>query len=218
MISEKNNDWGGNRRKNIRRPLLENILILTDGKCTEVNYFKGLKSTLPLDIARKIRIKVIGSIATKDLITKAIYYRAHEAQNCEIWLILDRDMVPKFNNLVDNAEKDDFKVGWSNPCIEVWFKFYFCKSSKIFATPQECINDFSSIFLSRVNKKYRKNDKKIYNILNDNGNQKEAIEFACKAHNHQKKNFNGKINCEKASTCTTVYLLVKKIMNCINKE
>ena len=114
------------RRVGFRPQLFENILIVTDGEQTETNYFEGLKNSFPEELRRKIRIKDISQIDTEDLISVAMKEAREDATFREIWIVFDRDDRPNdFDTIIAKAEKNGIKIGWSNPCIEIFFHAYY---------------------------------------------------------------------------------------------
>lgn len=72
----------------------------------------------------KLVIKVIET-KTQNLIEKCKEMTAYEAQYRIPWIVFDRDKVPKFDQIIKAAEKENINVGWSNPCFEIWMFGYF---------------------------------------------------------------------------------------------
>ena len=100
-----------------RSELLGYYLIVTDAEETEKNYFTGLRDSLPSDVRPKIRLKIISRVKTDKLVEVVENERAQIAQYTDAWIVLDRDKVVPFDNIIEQAEKRDIHVGWSNPCI-----------------------------------------------------------------------------------------------------
>lgn len=107
-----------------RVPELGYYFIVTDTKETEQNYMYGLRDSIPQSIQEKLVIKVVRS-RTVDLVDKAISLAALNPQYSEVWIVFDRDQVKNFDNIISEALKRGMHVGWSNPCIEIWFHAYF---------------------------------------------------------------------------------------------
>ena len=97
----------GKRRKN----LLANYLIITDTQQTETNYIRGLKESLPEQIRDRIQIRIIDNVKTKELIEKADSERAKNPQYSETWLLFDRDKVPNFDGIIEEANSKGIRVG-----------------------------------------------------------------------------------------------------------
>lgn len=108
------------RKLSTRVPTLGYYLIITDTQETEKNYFEGLRKTIPENLKNRLVIKVERA-RTIDLIQRCKELVSKEPQYRIPWIVLDRDQVEGFDEIIVNAEKNDIKVGWSNPCIEIWF-------------------------------------------------------------------------------------------------
>ncbi|HOV27398.1 MAG TPA: RloB domain-containing protein [Pseudobacteroides sp.] len=113
-----------NRTLSTRIPTLGYYLIVTDTQETEKNYFEGLRKIIPENLKDRLVIKVekartVDLVARcKDLVSKDQQYRIP-------WIVLDRDQVEGFDSIIEKAARNDISVGWSNPCIEIWFFAYF---------------------------------------------------------------------------------------------
>lgn len=95
------------RKTGVRQPLFENVLIVTDGEETEINYFNGLKSSFPEELRRKIRIKIINKINTQELIDVTLKILREDPTFREAWIIFDRDDREKdFDLIISKAKKE----------------------------------------------------------------------------------------------------------------
>lgn len=190
-----------------RSQKLGHYFIVTDTEETEQKYIYGLRDSIPLQIKNNLVIKVVKT-RTIDLVDKAISLASQQAQYSEIWIVFDRDQVKDFDNIVKDALSKDVKVGWSNPCIEIWFHAYF-GSMPVSTESVKCCNDFKKEFSQKTKQQYSKADKEIYMRLNKYGNENQAIEFA-----EQRLKQRIKENSDEPSqmfACTTVHKLVKDI-------
>ena len=104
-------------------PDLGYYFVVTDTKETERNYLYGLRDALPAELQGRIVIKV-SSAKTKELI-KACEQATIDPQYRQCWIVFDRDKVVNFDDIIREAQSRDIKIGWSNPCIEIWFDAYF---------------------------------------------------------------------------------------------
>lgn len=191
----------GKRRKN----LLANYLVITDTQQTETNYIRGLKESLPEQIRDRIQIRIIDNVKTKELIEKADSERAKNPQYSETWLLFDRDKVPNFDGIIEEANSKGIRVGWSNPCIEIWFLAYWgCMNA--YANSGQCVSAFKRKFKQRTGIEYTKALKDIYQKLATCGNEQTAIKTAC----DRFKSNEAKKPSQMDST-TTMYLLVDAI-------
>lgn len=156
-------------------PELGYYIIVTDAEKTEKHYFEGLRDALPSDLRRKIAIKVYGGVVPEELVSFCVNQRARHPQYAEPWIVIDRDEVPRFDELVAEAKGQGIRVAWSNQCFEVWMSMYF--GSVIRADDaQGCTSRFANLFRKATGKPYRKNDLGVYRALYENGDEDKAIE------------------------------------------
>ena len=80
--------------------------------------------------------------------------------------MLDRDKVVGFDRIIEDTAKEGISVGWSNPCIEIWFSAYF-GDMRMCETSVGCNEHFSSLFRKRTGIEYNKADKRNYEHLCD---------------------------------------------------
>jgi hypothetical protein len=192
-----------------RVPNLGYYSIVTDTNETEKNYLYGLRDSLPKDVQSKIAI-VVHKAETSQLIDVALM----QPQFAEKWIIFDRDEVINFDKIIDTAQSSGVSVGWSNPCIEIWFSAYFGEMPS-YNCPKACCKGFEKWYCKVTGKKeYNKADDKIYSVLCDKGNEQKAIALAeQKLREHED---NGKVEPSEKQPATTVHLLVKEIKNKVN--
>ena len=195
-----------------RVPELGYYFIVTDTKETEQNYMYGLRDAIPKDLQGKLVIKVI---KTKNLVEEAINLASLNPQYGETWIIFDRDQVQNFDEIIHHAEDKGVNVGWTNPCIEVWFNAYF-GVMPAYQDSVSCCDGFEKAFKQASGQKYIKSDSAIYEKLNRFGNEEKAIQLA------QQKLEEHKINCNnkpsKMCPCTTIHYLVKEIKSKTSKK
>lgn len=190
-----------------RVPELGYYFIVTDTKETEQNYMYGLRDSIPQSIQEKLVIKVVRS-RTVDLVDKAISLAALNPQYSEVWIVFDRDQVKNFDNIISEALKRGMHVGWSNPCIEIWFHAYF-GSMPMFQTSVSCCNGFEDCYEKKTEQKYLKSDMDIYHKLCLYGNEEKAIKIAIQRLKNQIKD--GKDKPSEMISCTTVHELINEI-------
>lgn len=196
-----------------QRPKLGHYIIITDTKETEHNYFIAIRENLPDDLKKKLVIKV-RTIETKSLVSYCLEQAAKELQYREPWIVFDRDQVEKFDKIIEDANYKGINVGWSNPCLEIWFDAYFGEIYN-YQDSVECCRKFGETYKKKTGKEYKKADKDIYKILNNYGDEEKAISIASKRHKQHISN-----GIEKPSDmcpCTTVYNLVSEINTKITK-
>lgn len=197
-----------------RIPELGYYFIVTDTKETEQNYMFGLRDSIPPDLQGKLVIKVIKT-KTRSLVEEALNLASLSPQYGEIWIIIDRDQVPNFDEIISEAIAKGINVGWTNPCIEEWFSAYF-GAMPTYANSVSCCNGFEQIFERNAHQKYVKSDSAIYEKMNRFGNEEKAIRIATqKMHDHM---IQGKYKPSEQIPGTTVHLLVDEIKSKINQK
>lgn len=190
-----------------RIPELGYYYIITDTEETEQNYMLGLRDSIPKKLQGKLVIKV-SRIKSIKLIDEAIDLSSLHPQYSEPWIVFDRDQIKDFDKIISLAKEKGIKVGWSNPCIEIWFHAYFGEMpSKIESVA--CCDSFKRKYFKKTKQKYEKSDPAIYNKLCCYGNEREAINIAFKR--HKIYCINEMVKPSRMHACTTLYLLVDEI-------
>ncbi len=190
-----------------RIPDLGYYFIVTDTKRTEENYMNGLKKSLPEEMQNRIVIRV-KKTQTDTLVQTCKNQAAMLPQYSERWILFDKDRVKNFDQIIDEAMKENINVAWSNPCIELWFSAYFGKFPNCLDSTS-CCSDFGRTFEKKTGQEYDKKNSQIYKLLNHWGNEDKAIEYAENRWIQFQNN-----DVKKPSDmcpCTTVYQLVKEI-------
>jgi hypothetical protein len=143
-----------------RVPELGYYFIVTDTKETEQNYILGLRNSIPKELQEKLVIKVCKT-RTIELVSEALNMASLQPQYGEPWIVFDRDQVKDFDQIIRTALENGINVGWSNPCIEIWFSTYF-GSMPPYQDSVSCCNGFAEKFARVTGQKYEKSDVAIY--------------------------------------------------------
>lgn len=165
------------RRENFpkRIPDLGYYFIVTDTNETEKNYLYGLRDSLPKELQGRIVIKV-SSTKTETLVA-ACEQADIDPQYRQCWIVFDRDQVVDFDKIIEEAASKDIEVGWSNPCIEIWFDAYFGKMPTV-QDSVSCWKGFAARYEKQTGLEYKKSNQQIYATLNRLGNEADAIKLA----------------------------------------
>lgn len=190
-----------------RVPDLGYYFIVTDAKKTEENYMYGLRDSLPQELQGRIVIKV-SKAKTKVLVKTCKEQAALEPQYGQPWIVFDRDRVKNFDEIIEQAKREGVRVGWSNPCIEIWFDAYFGKMHS-YTDSVICCRKFGETFERRTGQEYHKENPQIYEILNHFGDELGAIQIADKRFQEYLKE--GIDRPSEMCPCTTVHELVSEI-------
>lgn len=112
------------RRLGIRE-IKQSFLIVCEGEKTEPDYFKAFRMTTAT-------IKAVGeAMNTMTLVSKAISIREADKKRKrfydQCWVVFDKDDFPAkdFNQAIQLAEKNGFRVAYSNQAFEYWFLLHF---------------------------------------------------------------------------------------------
>lgn len=102
------------------------VAVLTEGKVTEPEYVKILKS-----IYREVNIKIInrGKGSPKTLVNKAINYQSKldnsNPDYDEIWCIFDVDEHRDIEGAIQESRDSGINIAISNPCFELWLVWHY---------------------------------------------------------------------------------------------
>lgn len=205
-------DRTGNRKTRDQRskkriPAMGYYLIVTDTEATERCYFNGLHDSLPDAMKSKLVIKVVET-KTQNLIEKCKELTAYEAQYRIPWIVFDRDQVPNFDQIITEAKKEGIRVGWSNPCFEIWMFGYFGNIPSIHES-WTCCSRFGDLYKKKTGQSYSKADKDMYKRLCEFGDEETAFRQARQKYEQCIRN--GKVTPSDMCPCTTVQELVEEI-------
>lgn len=110
------------RRPAFREPRLR-ILVVCGGRCTEPDYFRGLKGYLR-NPAIQVRIKAKGR-DPEDLVRYARTMAPVGADEFdEVWCVVDLDDYD-LESTTALAAKLDVRLAVSNPCFELWLLLHY---------------------------------------------------------------------------------------------
>lgn len=112
------------RRQGVRE-IKQSFLIVCEGEKTEPNYFKAFRMTAAT-------VKAVGqAMNTMTLVSKAISIRDADQKRKKVydqcWVVFDKDDFPAkdFNQAIQLAEKNGFRVAYSNQAFEYWFLLHY---------------------------------------------------------------------------------------------
>lgn len=145
---------------------------------------------------------------TSDLVDEALNLLSMYPQYGEPWIVFDRDRVKNFDSIIHDAKVNGVKVGWSNPCIEIWFHAYFGKM-RMCSDSGACCKDFEMSYLNAVKQKYVKSDRNIYTKLCQYGDEIRALQIAKRKYEEHQRH--GVELPSDMCPCTTLNVLVEEI-------
>lgn len=123
--TKKDHRTGDLTRRQGTRRIKQSFLIVCEGECTEPDYFRAFRMTAAT-------VKAIGqAMNTTSLVNKAISIRDAEEKKKrtydQCWVVFDKDDFPAkdFNGAIALAERNGFRVAYSNQAFEYWFLLHF---------------------------------------------------------------------------------------------
>ncbi len=170
-----------------KTPKANSYLIVTEGKCTEPNYFSGIKREIlakvggTVDVVEVPEIDIHGEgTSTEKLIeiTEQYVSKANVIYQ-NIWVVFDKDDFPDFDQAIVAGEEKGYSIAWSNQSFEYWIYLHFNYSDSDLHRNQwnaKLDELFKSYGLSKNG--YSKNIENIYNLLDSFGGVQTAIKNA----------------------------------------
>lgn len=116
------------RRAPPTRSPKQKFIIYSEGKNTEPDYFKSIRTNLfgaLIDIEMIDAAGVPMTIAEKACERAAAMKRSRKQKSSfeeddEIWAIFDRDEHPKVQEALEKCKNGNVGIGFSDPCFELW--------------------------------------------------------------------------------------------------
>lgn len=200
------------RHKELLDDIPPYMYIISEGTKTETNYINGLTECINekyKDLSSGKRIVVNGTGRnTRSLLSYARRQVDIDHPQAEVvWLMYDKDDFPydDFDNTQYSAEsrKDSrqYKVAWSNECIELWFLLHFQELT---------VNIGRSAYQEKLKEvcNYQKNLTNLYEILQD------KTDLAIKRAKKQYEEYGDKPPSQRCPA-TRVYELVEELQKYI---
>ncbi len=157
MSKITNKSRGYSLRKVDTREIRQRFLIVCEGEKTEPNYFRSFR--VPKDVA-VVDVQGLGENPSK-LVQSAKELKQQEDYD-QVWCVFDRDSwtVEDFNNAINNANDQGFKVAYSNEAFELWYVLHF-----EFLNTGIPRKDYLRKLTSLLGRTYQKNSETIYDDL-----------------------------------------------------
>ena len=187
------------------------ILIVYERKNTEPSYFRKFKLSTAT-------IKAIGEgYNTISLVNRASQL-SNEKKYDQVWCVFDKDdfSLEDFNNAIDIAEAQNFKVAYSNQAFEYWIILHF-EDHQGGGMHRDDYDKKINNFLKPFGVKYDGQGSKIiteeiFDILEgvDENTNKERVEIAIRRAKRNLKNHYD-VSPALAESSTTVFKLVNEL-------
>lgn len=215
------------RRVGTLKPIVHQFYIFCEGKKTETNYFGGFRDAIEQNPVYKnaVHIEITGlGMNTLRVVEKAEEFVEENAvSNAQVWCVYDKDDFPDQNfngafericslsNFPQNEKRHvKYYAAWSNECFEYWFILHFQNYVENEGR-KEYYRILDSYFARSNMKKfhvkhYDKTNNRLFQIMTEAGNPKEAI-FRAKMRRRQYS----QLPPAKEVPATRVYELVLKL-------
>lgn len=182
------------------------FLIYCNGEKTERFYFEGFRETLRL---KTVKIRFINcspenmaKMISRD-IDKSVRKGKKTADTVrDLCCVVDCDNFD-LKKAIENAAGKGIDVFYSNVSFEVWLLLHFVYFTRSFNSKQ-IVKEVSKHFKKHLNKKYRKNDVRIFEVL------RSFLENAKKNAAKQLES-HGRTPPEDANSSTTVHHLIRRL-------
>jgi hypothetical protein len=196
------------KRKIGGTPQRKFFLIVCEGAKTEPNYFESIKNRIPRGII-KLDIQGEGK-NTLTLIEETIKIRSKSLTNYdETWAVFDKDSFPdqNFNNAINKAEKNKINCAWTNEAFELWYLLHL-EFINVAMNREDYKPRIENWITQKSEKpfKYQKNSNLMYQILQEFGDENQAISWA----EQLEQNYDGN-EFAKHNPCTKVHNLIKNL-------
>lgn len=142
---------------------LRRILIVTEGKQTEPNYFKGFPANQ--EVYDSLDVKGVG-YNTVSLVQKAIDLKDEAERNgqpyIEVWAVFDRDEFPlsNFAAAIELAMQNGIHPAYSIESFELWYLLHFSYCESALSR-----DDYCRKLTALLGKTYEKNDPNMFRML-----------------------------------------------------
>lgn len=209
---EKRREPLKSRKHDFKTPKANSYLIVTEGKCTEPNYFNGLKKRILDNVGGNVEvIDISGEGASTQKLIEITDQRVSRAkipyQN--IWVVFDKDDFKDFDQAIREGEAKGYHVAWSNQSFEYWIYLHF-KYNYSDLHREQWNAKLDELFKSKglLKSGYDKNIENLYELLDSFGGVQTAIKNA----KRRMADFNPKENKpSKYAPGTTVHILVEEL-------
>jgi hypothetical protein len=201
----------GSGREQGTRAHIVKFLIVCEGEKTEPNYFRAF--TERRSEVKEIKVAGCGC-STCQLIIEAKKLREKlERERMvpfdRVWLVFDKDEFKDFNKAIADAKKEGMNCAWSNQAFELWYVLHFQYLDTGVDRKQYIGMIEDKVMKASKSKtfKYKKNDEGFYQILQEHGDEEQAIKRAQKL----RENMGKKKNYAAHNPRTEVDLLVDEL-------
>ena len=207
------------RKYDFKTPKANSYLIVTEGKCTEPNYFNGLKKKILANVGGNVEVIDIcgeGASTQKLIEITERYVSKARIPYQNIWVVFDKDDFQDFDQAIKEGEDRGYRVAWSNQSFEYWIYLHFNYSDANLHRKEWKVK-LDELFKTHELSKdgYSKNIENLFELLDSFGGVRRAIDYAKK----RMADFNSeKDKPSKYAPGTMVHILVEKLRKYLEDE
>jgi len=194
------------------------VLILTESRETEPNYFEALKNEDSIKAGFKVNIKRTGDSPDK-VVRRAIELKEEEELRDsegiftydQIWCVLDvegPENLKSITEAIDLAQKNNIYLCLSNPCFEIWLLSHFVREGRYYRSAKAVEQRLNKSWRDHTGQEYDKSAPRIYDMIS--GLTDQAIQNAQWVREEHHKNRKNPLDC---NSSTEVYRLVKFLLS-----
>lgn len=175
------------RQHEYKTPKANSFLIVTEGKCTEPLYLRGLQKLIQekvggiVDVIEQPVIDILGKGCSTSRLIEVTDQIIKDAKIIyqNVWVVFDKDDFEDFDQAIKDGTNKGYNIAWSNPSFEYWLYLHFNYSDSALDR-HEWNNKLNELFnrYNLGNGTYQKNYSDIYNMVNIYGGVNIAIKNA----------------------------------------
>lgn len=196
------------------RPMKTTVLLVGEGRATEVNYFDRLKRLDTVTERFAVTVKKGPGFNPERVVEEAIkHQRAAEARDAaydECWCVLDTEGSEKRDSLAKArilANRHAIQLCLSNPSFEVWFLAHFLRTSRKFNDCEAVIVELNKHWPQVSRTGYDKSDEQLFDRLSN------RLETALHNARQVRETDHKHPDLADCNSATEVYLLVEHFLN-----
>ncbi|MCD7957377.1 MAG: RloB family protein [Lachnospiraceae bacterium] len=198
-------------------------MIVTEGKCTEPLYFRGIENQIKRNIGGRIDVVEVpvidifgeGSSTGKLIEIADEIVKAAKILYQNVWIVFDKDDFEDFDQAIQDGIRKGYRVAWSNQSFEYWLYLHFFYSDSALHR-DEWNKKLDAIFeqYQLGDGHYHKNYENIYELV-------DTFDGVATAIKHAKRRMTGfnVQNCRPSEfdPGTMVYQLVEELKRYIDE-
>ena len=198
-------------RKPPFRQTKEEVLVVCGGK-TEQIYFDIFKQKFKPSLGNIIIVTALKAQNPIQIVEYAINIRQQKNSYNSVWCVFDKDDFPDFDEAIDYAKQNGIYTAYSNQAFEIWFINHYRRLYT--SLHRNKYKDELNKFLSFPYDKDHGTITRVCDTILTENKLKEAIKNTRYGYEYHKTYTKSKKASEYES-CTTIFMLVRDLLNWI---